>query len=219
MTLWLASFPRSGNTLLRQVLFSGWGILTGSIYARDLGENVELIRSCGHVELRRTVRDGQRLLRNPHNVPVKTHRLPEYGPNDRAIYILRDGRASCVSLWHFHKGRHTLEQVIRGETEFGTWSDHVQAWSAAPIVTTLLHYDDLAAGSDIVLAELIKVFGQPSDDPFEPVRKRSLLAAQDGVWVRPKSRWQDEWSDEAEALFRKHNHTALEYYERSRAAA
>lgn len=219
MTLWLASYPRSGNTLLRQMLFSGWGILTGSIYQKDLGENLDLIRSSGHVELK-FVRKGDRLLvSNPHNVPVKTHRLPDHGPADRAIYVIRDGRASCVSLRHFHKGEFSLEQIIRGQTPYGTWGDHVMAWSAAPNVSALLYYDDLVAGSDRILVQLTKLFGEPCDDPLEPQRKRALLAAKDGKWVRPHSRWEDEWSDEAEELFFKHNHAALNHYAQSLAAA
>ena len=39
---WLASYPRSGNTYLRTILFNCFGIKTASIYPNDLGGNKTL---------------------------------------------------------------------------------------------------------------------------------------------------------------------------------
>ncbi len=40
--IWLASYPRSGNTLLRTVLYQCFGIQSASVYPNDLGGNKAL---------------------------------------------------------------------------------------------------------------------------------------------------------------------------------
>ena len=47
---WLASYPRSGNTYLRTILFNCFGIKTASIYPKDLGGNKILENFVGHIE-------------------------------------------------------------------------------------------------------------------------------------------------------------------------
>ena len=47
---WLASYPRSGNTFLRTILFNCFGIKTASIYPKDLGGNKILENFVGHIE-------------------------------------------------------------------------------------------------------------------------------------------------------------------------
>ena len=48
--IWLASYPRSGNTLLRTVLWHCFGLRSASLYPEDLGGNKELKRYIGHID-------------------------------------------------------------------------------------------------------------------------------------------------------------------------
>ena len=211
MNLWLSSFPRSGNTLLRQVLHAGWGLATGSVFGEDLGDNVALIRSCGHVELLKVPRGKELLLVNPHDVPVKTHLLP-WSDSERAVYILRDGRAACVSLWHFWKRETPLEDIIAGRSAHGSWSEHVLTWTAKARIEAFLRYDQLVSDQDEVLRQLTPIFGEPVADPFRPLRDRAQLAAREGKWVRPESNWRDHWSPQLEDLFMRHHEAAFTRY-------
>ena len=48
--IWLASYPRSGNTLLRTVLWHCFGLRSASLYPEDLGGNAALKSYIGHVD-------------------------------------------------------------------------------------------------------------------------------------------------------------------------
>ena len=88
--IYLASYPRSGNTFLRMVLLNCFGLKTGSIYPADLGRNQALERFVGHIE-----HDAFGDIAFPQgNLPLlKTHELPR--DDLPAIYIVRDGRAAA----------------------------------------------------------------------------------------------------------------------------
>ena len=79
---WLSSYPRSGNTFLRTILFNCFGIKTASIYPNDLGGNKPLENFVGHIEhnLDNTITFEK------GSIPIiKTHNLNR--DNNRAIYI------------------------------------------------------------------------------------------------------------------------------------
>jgi len=218
VTLWLSSFPRSGNTLFRQILFAGWGLSSGSVYHRDLGDNLALIRASGHVDLRLVNGPHGIEALNPHNLPIKTHDLPPHRAA-RAIHVVRDGRAACVSLWHFTNRALPLADIVCGRTRFGTWSDHVMAWLAVEGLLAVVRYEDMIARIETVTAALVPIFGPPRGDPAEALRNRAALAEAEGTWVRPASDWREHWSDACEELFRHHNAPALERLAGARAPA
>ncbi|NEO25854.1 MAG: sulfotransferase domain-containing protein [Kamptonema sp. SIO4C4] len=196
--LWLASWPRSGNTLLRTIFFSCFGLHTGSIYPRDLGGNETLEKQTGHIEWEA---DGQ--IHFPNQIPVlKTHELPQ---NDApAIYIVRNGRAACVSLWQFYNQSLPLEVVITGQHRFGSWANHVRAWNPWERPNTLLlHYEDLARDHKTAFDPLTTFLGTPVQS--EELPSRDELAGKDGRWVRQKSNWREQWTEEREALFLQYN--------------
>ena len=133
--VWLASYPRSGNTLLRIIVRDCFGLFVGSIYDDFKWSDTlpEIVGYSGESS-------GQPLL-------VKTH---EQCDDDRkAIYLVRDGRASLVSFHHFlldfSKLRPSMEDVIRGTaSQYGCWSEHVRSWSPKTRNRTLLiKYEDL----------------------------------------------------------------------------
>lgn len=139
--IWLASWPRSGNTLLRAILWHCFGLRSGSLYKEDdILDTPELADEVGVT----TARDG---LIGQGVILGKTHELN----NDdyRAIYIIRDGREACVSHWHFILDivgvKCSLADIIRTRGgRFGSWSEHVESWSPDTRAgTLLLHYENV----------------------------------------------------------------------------
>lgn len=130
--IWLSSFPRSGNTFLRNVLFEVYGLESSSYYEK-IGE--------------------------PENYTeypfVKTHQLPnDIHPSKKsipAVYLIRDGRDALVSMAHQRKDIYEpesnfrdnfLEAMIAAEgSYFGGWSNNVEQWIERTHV--LIRFEDL----------------------------------------------------------------------------
>jgi len=157
MVIWLASYPRSGNTFFRVLLHSLYGFETHAIYdvakpGKQPSEDArKLMTLIGQTELNCDVK----LLsadRHPHF--VKTHGLPE---NDDfpAIVIVRDGRDAMVSYAYFVlKTERKIEQPDRGlvestlqdlilEDRFGGWSRNEEAWINRVGRDNIIRYEDL----------------------------------------------------------------------------
>lgn len=202
--IWLASYPRSGNTLLRTVLWHCFGLRSASIYPNDLGGNKALENYVGHIG---HTRDG-RIFFSADTLPlIKTHELP---PDDKpAIYIVRDGRAACISLWEFYNRSLPLEAVITGHHRFGTWSDHLNTWR--PLSrhdTLLLTYEELTTSFTSAIDKLERYLNR--ERLSNRIPDRSQIAAADGRWVRRKSHWELEMTNEMLELFMSVNGNAME---------
>ena len=184
--IWLASYPRSGNTFLRTVLWHSFGLRSASVYPDDLGGNSALEEYVGHIEhgpeLQARLQENSGLL-------VKTH---EYAKDNKpAIYVIRDGRAACVSLWKFRNGKLPLEAVIEGQHMFGTWSSHVESWSPWTRPNTLLlEYEELRDNLPNVLRDISTFLNKKIIN--ENIPDRNKIAESDGKWVREKTNWTSE---------------------------
>ena len=143
--VYLASWPRSGNTLLRAILWQCFGLEScsenseASMYER----NASWHRLTGAIPFPRRMKELQQIIDEQGVALFKTHETSETlgnTPEDRTIdddtrviYLIRDGREACVSYWHYYREiledqSMTLERIIRGDCLFGSWSEHVQAW-------------------------------------------------------------------------------------------
>lgn len=132
--IWLASFPRSGNTFFRNVLYEVYGLESSTFH-----------------------QDKDRPLDEDYaSYPfVKTHLLPDQlepsDPDMPAVYLVRDGRDALVSLAHHRKDivepgsdlTHNLIEAIiaRGGSHFGGWSENVRAWSQRAVI--IIKFEDL----------------------------------------------------------------------------
>jgi hypothetical protein len=184
--VWLASYPRSGNTFLRTVLRHCFDLRSASVYPQDLGGNRALEEYVGHIEHGPQMYEQLRV--NGLSL-IKTHEYPK--DSNPAIYIVRDGRAACVSLWRFYQNAIPLETVVEGRHRFGTWADHVRAWN--PRVrpnTLLLVYEELRDDLSGSLGRISRFLGVPIVG--ERIPDRNAIAAKDGRWVRKESSWQTE---------------------------
>lgn len=183
--IWIASFPRSGNTFLRLLLRHCLGLRSGSIYANDLGESQSLKDLIGHVE-----HDPPGTLRFQPGEPklVKTHDLCK--DDRKAIYIVRDGRAAAVSLWRFFHGKYSLRDVVTGKTEFGLWQDHVESWDPVNRPNTLfLRHEEVNANPLATVDALADFLGKPIISREIPARESVALI--DGKWITPASNWRE----------------------------
>jgi len=188
--VWLASYPRSGNTFLRTILWQCFALRSASIYPDDLGGNKILESYVGHIE-----HGPDKKMRFPEGaIPlIKTHRYPSN--TKRAIYVIRDGRAATASLWNFYQRRIPLEAIIEGRTRFGTWPAHVNAWNPTERPDTLLlRYEDMKADLPLVLNRLSEFIQR--DIVKTSIPDRNNIAGHDGRYVRRESDWRSELSGE-----------------------
>ena len=219
MIVWLASYPRSGNTFLRIVLHRLYGAPTYSIYddddpvAQRVGPSLVGYRPKPE---RKVMSDGADIYF------TKTHKRRK-GDGYRAIYLVRDGRDAVVSHAHLRLSQQqavdsdsqaTFETFLReeitrpyleGQPSSGTWGGNVLSWlGAADTTVTLLRYEDLIVdprGSieravSSLLPELV-----PSADAVIP--KFSELHSVDPLFFRRGSArsHRDEMPDELHELF------------------
>ena len=173
MILWLASWPRSGNTLLRMCLEQAFGLDSYSRYndERDLGANARVADAVGHHAWSGSFDEFRAsAARDARWVPIKTHHLPD--DDAPAIYVIRDGRSACVSylhyLEHFGSGPVTLEDVIIGATPFGSWSEHVEAWRPLERPKTLVvRYESLCEEPQAAIEAIAELIGVAPRARFE----------------------------------------------------
>lgn len=98
MLIWLASYPRSGNTFLRILLNRLYGVTTTTGY--DDNDPVAQMVGPAFVGYRPRKHSLPEVVEQPEPTFVKTHRQPhrvECG-DQPAIYIVRDGRDAIVSF-------------------------------------------------------------------------------------------------------------------------
>lgn len=187
--IWLASYPRSGNTLLRTVLWHCFGLRSASVYPNDLGGKQALANYVGHIDQE----PNQPIQFQLGGLPLlKTHELPtDLNP---AIYVVRDARATIVSLWQFYGKKIPLQAIIVGQHRFGTWSQHVAGWRPWERSNTLLiKYEDMVNDLPLVLVKISAFLNRTI--LMSKIPDRSTLAGIDGQWVRTQSDWRSQISD------------------------
>ncbi len=143
--IWLASYPRSGNTFFRIVLDEVYG-LQSSTYHNETDYPLDPDYADFPV--------------------VKTHLLPAQlepaDPSVPAVYLVRDGRDCVVSLAHYRKDllapdsdieQNLLEAIDAADgSYFGGWSRHVAAWRKR--ADLIIHFEDLIEDPIACVGEL-----------------------------------------------------------------
>lgn len=155
MIVWLASYPRSGNTLTRQLFKQMFGLETHSRYndSMDIGAIPEVADAVGHRNYQGDWQDFYTQADQSAQLTlIKTHDPPN--DDRRTIYIVRNGRAAVVSFCHFLRDFRKrididMREVIEGRVPYGSWSQHLEAWQ--PLLrpdTLLVRFEDLLAEPD-----------------------------------------------------------------------
>jgi hypothetical protein len=165
--LWVASYPRSGNTFLRLILYQSFGIKSTSLYGSEdvaMATRPWLMERIGYA--------GEIDSLDPHQdkwVGIKTHDYPS--DNQPAIYLVRDGRAAIVSYRHmllnYTEMAPELVDLIEGKVWPGSWSKHFAAWYPETRPRTLLlRYEDLQFDIDGSCHAIAKFLGVQLKAPF-----------------------------------------------------
>lgn len=131
----LASYPRSGNTFFRNVLYEVYGIESVPYNLNNANFSWE----------------------STDTIPViKTHFLPEDLPAHLmqlpSVYLVRDGRDALVSSAYKRLNqskdpkpsfnRCLLENIMAQKGHhFGGWSNHIKQWSSRADI--IIHFEDL----------------------------------------------------------------------------
>jgi hypothetical protein len=182
VVIWLASYPRSGNTLARLILAHAFDCKSASEYderptqaavdGRSAASDLTTAEAAERIGLPYDVqRDGAwpefRAAAQAAGDPVviKTHGPPL--DDSRAIYVVRDGRAAIMSHFHFihrYGGASALSvaDVVLGAGGFGSWSDHLSAWSPLDRPgTLLLRYGTFVHHPELAIDALAQFLGRP----------------------------------------------------------
>jgi hypothetical protein len=162
--VWIASYPRSGNTFLRILLQNIFGLVSYSLY-RIEGDTHPDPSADALEESPYLPANWRKRISNDATAAltlIKTHDPPD--DEHRAIYLIRDGRPAIHSYYHYTLKyafeKLSLTEVIAGACQFGSWSEHYVNWKPKTRPKTLfLRYEDLVANpTDIIpkLAEFLK---------------------------------------------------------------
>jgi hypothetical protein len=221
--VWLSSFPRSGNTMLRVLLHSVYGRSSYSLYeehpgARQWDNIASVMGSAGQV----TAGDLDELRRRPEPCFVKTHDLPL--DDSPALCLVRDGRDALVSYAHFvctyepgmAEGRdfgEVLRILIESRDHFGGWSGNVRAWSQRPGVgpTVWLRYEDLIGDPLGLLEGAMRRLGVRLRATRAPLVEFADLHRRWPEFFRRGAigAWRGEMSEELHRLFWQHHRKVM----------
>ncbi|KKD61337.1 hypothetical protein RN22_06355 [Grimontia sp. AD028] len=223
MITWLVSYPRSGNTYVRTILNSVFGIKSYSIHGDylDIAENREISGVVGHVDSESLdlsqLRDGEEVFY------IKTHKLPDSEDfnfeKDRFIYVTRDGRDASLSYCHYlndiAKEDVNLSDVILGNVSFGSWGEHVRSWSLFSKSGNflLLKFEDLLDNFDDSLRDINYFLFRNSDEltkikevpPFSDLNSKYPNFFRNGK----KASWKSSFSQQERQVFEVLNRTEL----------
>ena len=143
MIIWLASYPRSGNTFFRALLKHVYDIAVYEPYPSDPALSAPFKEIIGDGQLPLSLAE---MSRRDDRYIVKTHDMPPDG--HPAIYLVRDGRDALLSHAQFmldydrasaspdgYYG--TLRQLIEAPP-FGGWSANVMAWTGRRASTVVV---------------------------------------------------------------------------------
>lgn len=154
--IWLASYPRSGNTFFRNLIYEAFGMESSEFHfeAFAMDENYE---SYPFVKT--------------HLLPHQVHPLNE---NTKVVYLVRDGRDAVVSMAHHKKDlvetesefQNNLEEIILAAegSHFGGWSENVMSWlKHADLV---IRFEDLVTNPMKIVEQIAELSGQKPKDNF-----------------------------------------------------
>ncbi|VTR93948.1 Sulfotransferase family protein OS=Desulfovibrio vulgaris subsp. vulgaris (strain DP4) GN=Dvul_3034 PE=4 SV=1: Sulfotransfer_1 [Gemmata massiliana] len=194
MLVWLASYPRSGNTLLRQVLKSCFDLnscagLEPSLAAERAGPDAfsafygAYFFAGDPEQFYLRARDGTDL------VLVKTHQWPR--DDEKAIYVVRDGRLALKSFAAYqdtyHPGSSTPHALLIGDHVYGDWTSHYRAWSQRRGETLVLRFEELVEADTTLLTRIAEFLGVTG--PIRPwVNPQSELRARAPEFFGPGNR-------------------------------
>lgn len=161
--VFVASYPRSGSTWLRFLLFE--------ILTRD---------SAGFDNVNRVIADVGRHRQSPALLPnggrlVKTHEAYR-DVYQKAIYLVRDPRDVVISEYEYEKAQDRISEdfdsfvmlSLTGRSNgFGPWQEHVISWLESPLARSgrllVIKFEELRQQTEDVVADVLSFLGVEGD--------------------------------------------------------
>ncbi|OCQ97437.1 hypothetical protein BCD64_21575 [Nostoc sp. MBR 210] len=213
MIIWLASYPRSGNTFLRTIIYQNFGFKTYSIFNHEQEHTGQVGEITGHIEYENSWEEFYEKASSSKDIFfVKTHLEPL--DDQPCIYVVRDGRMATLSYFYYIKNfrQHdsSLLELVLGDDIFGDWSSHFYKWNPFERNKTLvIKYEDLLNNSVLEIEKISNFISieNPSkrwENPFD-----KLNELQPSFFRRGHKDWQQDvnWTPLMEKLFwNKHSH-------------
>lgn len=222
MVVWIASYPRSGNTLFRMLVRYGFGTSTFSVFDDPLFFANGAARVIGHESLPDS---PDELAKRAELFFVKTHRISDAHTSHPAIYVVRDGRDSLVSCAHYeltHGGTRLGRSMLRRgparlqraafrralrrmvfDHRFGGWSMNVTAWHERDARTAVVRFEDLIRDPMGQVAAALAELDFPLQETNEAMPSfKSLQTRWPGFFRRGRiGSWRDEMPEDIHGLF------------------
>lgn len=208
MIIWLASYPRSGNTLLRTILSQCFGLGSYDRENPTLVLSDSICKAIGHHKMDCDWEEFYlRATTSSKLFFIKTHRSAQHD-NQKTIYVVRDGRQALVSYRKFHQkklGDHQLSllQLVLGLDYYGGWSEHFNLWTNSCADILVLHYRDLVQGASCMMNRIGQFIGhhQIEENWINPIK---LLKQENPLeFGEGQVKWQGDaiWGDTINSVF------------------
>lgn len=231
MIVWFASYPRSGNTYYRMLIYKMFGVKTYSVYNDPLFEKIGVSGIIGHETLPAPIED---LAKDKGIYFVKTHDLPT--DSNPAVYLVRDGRDSLVSLaryihsfekrngrlnqlkdfFGFKSFRRTLRELIVNFNLYGGWSNNVLSWTSLRESenTFVIRFEDLVANPNFWLKKSLEGLHIQLNAIEEDLPSFSQLHNEWPKFFRKGKigSWREEMPSRLHELFWMHHANAMEAF-------
>jgi len=223
--VFFASYPRSGSTWLRFLLFDS---LVGEPSAFNT-----VNQAIPDVKLHK---EGMTLLPGGGRL-IKTHEVyhPEYC---RAVYLVRDPRDVALSEYAYQTALGLVDDdldhylpkfLMHGVNPFASWREHVDSWMTAPLgpeQLLIVRFEDLRADAFQTLVQIVEFLGLTPDqgkiraaianntvEKMKAKEKESpQRASKRGQFIRSGSSggWRKNMTAAQAALFGEHVSEAME---------
>lgn len=218
MIIWLASYPRSGNTLLRTVLKQCFGIKSYSDQIKPKQIWTKTQEQIGHVEYTGTWSDFYKYaLASKEKFFIKTH-LPPIDDSP-CIYIVRNGRAAILSYFYYYQEffsdtKRNIPGLILGCDYYQDWSTHFTTWIPDKRQHTLLvKYEEVLSNTEVEIKKIVEFINFSSSkvekwkNPFQELSKVEPTFFRQG-----SSSWKPDiyWTQIIEQLFWKKHHYLMQ---------
>jgi hypothetical protein len=212
MIVWLASYPRSGNTLLRTVLKQTMdlGSYSDEVMLPTVKHTETAKQEYGNLTYESSWESFyQQASASKETFLVKTHLPPR--DNQPVIYVVRDGRAATESYASYHASfinnhQHSssIMSLMLGDDYYGDWSTHFEKWNSREEGKLLLVRFEELVNADIGLLQKLKAFVgfEMKTIPFKnPINKLQL--ENPNFFRSGKTTWKVsvEWTETEVSLF------------------
>jgi len=177
----LTSFPRSGNTYLRNILYEVYGIYSWNNLRKFYNNAEHIQRMQKKIEsgrsnekklekLEELMQFGKFPILKSHELPHEI--LPYCIPDVKIIYMIRDGRDACVSSAHHRSDliapgsdfTDNLKQAITASmgSYFGGWSKNIEEWMK--VAHKVIYFEELVENPIEVTEQLRGILDMPEPD-------------------------------------------------------